>query len=309
MGFADDDLRPPPGHRFFYYLESDDGLTWKRPNPGIFDFQGSRANNILRPKLPRANIFIDPSAPSGERYKLVQMGIERGVSPDGLHWTILPEPIVDDYSDTQQVGYYDVCLWKYVIYSRRWSVGPRSPRLLQDGRRSWSKGRSPFHRRTEGEDFRKLPVPETILEPGPDLLPSNGLYTNCRTSIPGAPDRHLMFPKIWYMSSDTSSVAMTSSHDGKLWHYVPGPPVLTTGPFGAWDGGCVLHIRTCWNCPTGASCCPIRVTIFLTSIRGGDSSLPQATRSGPKGDRSRLKRPGKGSLRLSVFSRQAGSWA
>ena len=231
---------PPPGHRFFYYLESHDGLTWRRPNLGIFNFQGSRANNILGPKLPTANIFIDPSAPAAERYKLVRMGIEGGISQDGLHWKMLPKPIVEDYSDTQQVGYYDVRLRKYVIYTRRWSVGPRSPRVPPDARRSWSTVGRRSIGRTEGEDFRKLPVPETILEPGLDFLPSDGLYTNCRTSIPGALDHHLMFPTLWHMRDDTTSVILASSHDGKLWHYVPGPAVLTTGPFGAWDGGCVF---------------------------------------------------------------------
>ena len=49
-----------------------------------------------------------------------------------------------------------------------------------------------------------------------------------------------MFPTLWHMRDDTTSVILASSHDGKLWHYVPGPAVLTTGPFGAWDGGCVF---------------------------------------------------------------------
>jgi hypothetical protein len=55
-----------------------------------------------------------------------------------------------------------------------------------------------------------------ILEPTPDMLPSEQLYTNCHTTIPGATDQHLMFPSIWNGSVDDSTlVALASSHDGK----------------------------------------------------------------------------------------------
>jgi hypothetical protein len=44
------------------------------------------------------------------------------------------------------------------------------------------------------------------------MLPSEQLYTNCRTAIPGAPDQHLMFPAIWNGSvDDTTRIAMASS--------------------------------------------------------------------------------------------------
>jgi hypothetical protein len=42
------------------------------------------------------------------------------------------------------------------------------------------------------------------------------------------------------MSRDNTSVAMASSHDGKLWHFLPGSPVLATGAFGDFDGGCIF---------------------------------------------------------------------
>jgi len=68
------------------------------------------------------------------------------------------------------------------------------------------------------------------------------LYANGRTSIPGAPDHHLMFPAIWHSAMNhATSIALASSHDGKLWHWVPGPRVLETGPYGEWDGGCVFN--------------------------------------------------------------------
>jgi hypothetical protein len=58
--------------------------------------------------------------------------------------------------------------------------------------------------------------------------------------VPGAPDHHLMFPAIWNASiDDTTRITMASSHDGKIWHWVPGGTVLETHPFEQWDGGCI----------------------------------------------------------------------
>src|SRR5439155_9213861 len=37
-----------------------------------------------------------------------------------------------------------------------------------------------------------------------------------------------------------TSIALASSHDGKLWHFIPGSPVFATGPFGAFDGGTIF---------------------------------------------------------------------
>ena len=37
----------PPGQKHFVYYESDDGLAWRRPNVGIVEWNGSRANNIV----------------------------------------------------------------------------------------------------------------------------------------------------------------------------------------------------------------------------------------------------------------------
>jgi len=79
-----------------------------------------------------------------------------------------------------------------------------------------------------------------VLEPGLDLLPSDTLYTNCKTTMPGAPDHHLLFPTIWNTSNDATRVLLASSHDGKLWHFLLGSPVISPGPFGTFDGGCMF---------------------------------------------------------------------
>jgi len=81
------------------YAESADGIHWTKPNLGLWEWRGSKDNNIvdigqvhfpLVFKRPRER---DPS----KRYALFCMQLHRkrkhGVaySPDGLHWTFAPE--------------------------------------------------------------------------------------------------------------------------------------------------------------------------------------------------------------------------
>ena len=58
--------------------------------------------------------------------------------------------------------------------------------------------------------------------------------------FPAPPDHHLMFPAIYHLDRDTTSIDVQASYDGKLWHRLPGSPVLETADFGEWNGGCVF---------------------------------------------------------------------
>lgn len=145
-----------------------------------------------------------------------------------------------EYCDTLNTAYYDAVLRKYIVYTRFWSVGPRADRLPPDIRGCWTGVGRRAIGRSESPDFRAFPPSEMILEPTPDMQPSEVLYTNCRTTVPGARDHHLMFPAIWNASiDDTTRIALATSNDGKVWHWVPGGNLLNTQAFGQWDGGCI----------------------------------------------------------------------
>jgi len=196
------------------YLESTNGMSWEKKIALVW--QGPSTDSTW-------HVFLDPGAPPAERFKAVwndhitraqfdefrqkrpdgwepralfllgekdQISCLRGgVSPDGIHWTSLPDPLVVEYCDTHNICYYDTALRKYVLYTRYWSVGPRSARLPPDIRGSWTGvGRCAIGRSESGE-FSSFPPSEMILEPTPDMLPSEALYTNCRRTVPGAPDQ------------------------------------------------------------------------------------------------------------------------
>ncbi len=146
--------------------------------------------------------------------------------------------------------------------------------------------------RTESEDFSRFPVSEVILEPMPDLSPSDMLYSNCRTCIPYAPDHHLMFPAIWHSAmNDTTSIALASSHDGKLWHWVPGPRVLETASYGEWDGGCVFASPNLIELPNGDYALPYVGYNFPHKYPRGQLKSGRAYAIWPKGRLVALEAP------------------
>lgn len=259
------------------YYESTDGQRWEK-----------KAALVFEPKLRDGlyQVFRDPSAPASERYKglwtdvisraqfdafrarrpdgweprstlhLAEKGeaacLRGGVSPDGIHWKALADPIVVEYSDTWNTGYFDTTLGEYVLFTRAWSVGPRTGSLPPDIRNSWTGVGRRAIGRAASRDFSRFAPSEMILETTPEMLPSEQLYTNCYTTIPGAPDQHLMFPTIWNGSiDDTTRVVMATSHDGKIWHWAPGGTLLQTQAFGAWNGGCVWATPNLIELPNG----------------------------------------------------------
>ena len=70
--------------------------------------------------------------------------------------------------------------------------------------------------------------------------PTDTYYLTARTTIPGAPDFHLMFPTRYIIGEDNTALDLYSSFDGKVWHIAPGSPLMRTADFGQWDGGCMF---------------------------------------------------------------------
>ena len=302
------------GTGYACFLESTDGATWERPDLGLCDFEGSTANNLLG-QTTVGTVFLDPSAPPEERYKWVDLqtitreefdafrarrpdawearadradvgqiyAVVGAVSADGLRWTRLPEPLVVEHSDTQPVCMYDERLGRYVLYTRNWSVGERSAQAPDDRGLSWMNVGRRSIGRSESTDFRQFPLSEIVLEPGPELLPSDTLYTNCKTTIPGAPDHHLLFPTIWHTGDDTTSVVLASSRDNRVWHYLPGPPVLETAPFGEWDGGCVFARPNLVELPDGSFALPYTGYLFPHKYPRGQWQWATGLAVWPKG--------------------------
>ncbi len=273
------------GRRWACYLESDDGKTWKRPELGLVPYAGNTRNNLL--PLAPSSVFIDPQAPAADRYKgcsdaQISMAEFRRfiakhpgrwehralrrdagwvsalvgyVSPDGLKWTRLEEPFTVEHTDTQVVGGYCAARGKYMIFTRNYFVGPRSPRAPEDPlNMSWLGEARGSGRRsigyTESDRFGDFPVSQVILVPRPEWGPSALLYTNGYTTVPGAPDQHLLFPTVWDTTVDATRLAAAASHDGRVWQWI-GQGLMETGPFGQFDGGSIFWHPNLLELPSG----------------------------------------------------------
>ena len=124
-------------HVFVGYAESSDGIAWERPELGLFEFEGSKANNICIDGRHMSNVglFIDhnPQTPPDARYKAVGLGSDNGrsailgmVSPDGIHWRPAKEGALvlgtkdDPVFEAPQGAFWDSRQERYAIYTRGW---------------------------------------------------------------------------------------------------------------------------------------------------------------------------------------------
>jgi hypothetical protein len=126
---------------FTCYAESDDGIHWRKPELGLHDFNGSKANNIVIPrgKMGQVNpdgghpaVFKDenPNASSDARYKaIMRSNSPKGLlvlkSPDGLRWSPMADtPVITDGAfDSQNLAFWDAGAGLYRAYWRYFTEG------------------------------------------------------------------------------------------------------------------------------------------------------------------------------------------
>ncbi|MBP5640582.1 MAG: hypothetical protein J6X55_13945 [Victivallales bacterium] len=108
---------------------SDDGITWTKPDLGLFEFKGSTHNNIVWMGDSAAHNFTpfldtNPACEADCRYKAIggdqKSGLRLYVSSDGFHWKQFgDQPIIKEgLFDSQNTACYDNVRQCYVSYSR-----------------------------------------------------------------------------------------------------------------------------------------------------------------------------------------------
>ncbi len=119
------------------YAESKDGIRWTKPELGLFEINGSKANNVvLAGMAPFSHNFcpmLDPrkEVPRGERYKALAgtggSGLVAFVSADGLRWKKLRDkPVLTKGAfDSQNVPFWSEAEGLYLCYFRVFVKGVR----------------------------------------------------------------------------------------------------------------------------------------------------------------------------------------
>jgi len=230
---------------------SKDGITWERPELGVVEYKGSRANNLVSIegcKQSEGCIFVDPSAPDEERFKLIahaqeEHGMYVMTSPDGFRFKRCPGNLLPFILDNHNSSFYDPRIKKYVIYSRGWIRSRPIPPM--EGSRTvirietddlfspipWDRNSPdpwPLSKKWEGlghEDMRRvnLEFPSVI---APDDLdpPQADIYQ--AAAVQYLEDVYLAFPSLyfhhpWYpegfINDGYLDLQFASSRDGIVW--------------------------------------------------------------------------------------------
>lgn len=189
------------------YAESKDGIHWTKPNLGLFEFNGSKQNNIVWDGIGSHcfAVFKDsnPACQADAKYKAISRGRPQGKkglyifkSPDGIHWSLMhPEPVITNGAfDSQNLAFWDPQTKQYREYHRTFTGGVRA---IMTG---------------TSKDFIHWTKP-VLLNYGD--APNQHLYTNAVQTYPRAPHILIGFPTR-FLPKESSRVepVFMSSRDG-----------------------------------------------------------------------------------------------
>jgi len=202
-------------HQVACTAESKDGIHWTKPKLGLFEFDGSKENNIVWMGNGSHNFtpFRDtnPDCKPEQRYKAVG-GVKGGLvafgSPDGIHWKQIQEkPVITKGAfDSQNLAFWDAVRGRYVDFHRAGHQGVRHiMTCTSDDFIHWTE--------PEFVDFGDAP---------PEHLYTNAVLPYCR-----APHIFFGFPKRFVPSrkkivdhpyDGVSDGVFMTSRDGEHWH-------------------------------------------------------------------------------------------
>ena len=251
------------------YAESDDGITWERPNLGLFEYHGSRDNNICalgeipprelpirsgRP-TPNPSVVKDEREPDpARRYKMmlnsqyvhdVKLFCLLLHSPDGIHWTPAdPHPEVTGRTPFMRAERGTVELMEANAFFR--------DELEPDAARRWKIYGQAAGRTGPGGEVRVGVVAHspdgerwTVEWDRPVLDPRGGSYLGDHLlSVWPYREYYLGVPDVWPESRSCDD-ELTVSRDGC--HFVRvacGQKLIARGEMGEWDAQFVSNANT-----------------------------------------------------------------
>jgi hypothetical protein len=207
------------------YAESKDGITWVRPKLGLFDWNGSKENNIvwLGPGSHNFTAFRDtnPECSPDAVFKAFggsggKGGLSRGLLPfksaDCKEWKLLQdEPVITHGAfDSQNLAFWDPDREEYRAYWRYFGNGVRAIRT--------ATSKDFLHWENEAD----VTYPETT--------PAEHLYTNAIQKYFRAPHLFIGFPTRYEPKSQQVEPILMTSRDGVHFKRWSDPVVPRTAP-------------------------------------------------------------------------------
>jgi hypothetical protein len=254
------------GPRFDCYAFSTDGVRWEKPELGLVEHNGTKANNIVR-VYSIGQVFVDPFDAPARRFKSVQYQAPRpyagwlpatkvrggsiylAYSPDGRRWDLEPEPVLPFYSGAPSSTVWDEKLQKWIVYLRVNPQGhPEDPwgRHLAFARIEVEKEAlakpypftpDPSKRLNEYGSYVDPTYEFPIVMQTDDTDPDHEVYTMNAVKYPDA-DLYVAFPNFWYpTTSDRDDVQFAFSRDGIHWQRPFRQPAIRLGMPGSGKQG------------------------------------------------------------------------
>jgi hypothetical protein len=204
------------------YAESSDGIHWTKPNLGLFEFNGSKKNNIVWNGIGTHCFtpFIDtnPDCPADAKYKAISRGRPRAKkglyafgSADGIHWKLMSkQPVITlGAFDSQNLAFWDPARKRYVAYYRNFRNGMRDIMTCTSN------------------DFLHWSKPQYLKISG---APREHLYTNAVRPYPRAPHLKIGFPTRYLPQGSKVAPTFMLSRDGLNFHRWQRPVIPNTAP-------------------------------------------------------------------------------
>jgi hypothetical protein len=251
------------------YAESEDGFRWVKPTLDGFPFGGYPRTNIVSTgrggrRASAMQVFLNPDqSDAARRFVMIYIGagtVDLAYSPDGLHWSIVEEPLFRYHSDCP-----NHLLW--VPERRLWYAYVR-PSVRPNGMSALPEGNRHTGRRlalSTSPDLKTWSMPRTILYPDerdePDydsvfVFRRHGLFFGYIGQLfqeqgnPQAARDAATDDSDPLGSSSQAETYLATSRDGLHWERTwDRKPFVPRGPAGAFDQG---------NAKTGTSA-PVEV--------------------------------------------------
>ena len=185
----------------YCYAVSTDGIHWTKPKLRLFEYEGSKENNIVWDGVGAGGMcpFKDtsPNCRPGERYKAMvrgtspeyqKLGIRALTSPDGIHWKLSKQPAsgVPGDLDGELTTFWDASRGEYRIYNRKYTAHPHGRDILTASSKNYMSGWT-------AAVLLKYRPRSVYAKPGDSELYSNGVFPYYRAPhiFVGFPTRYL----------------------------------------------------------------------------------------------------------------------
>lgn len=208
------------------HATSRDGVTWTKPEHGIVEFDGSKANNAVTRDTPNVGVFRDAhDADAARRFKMLfdtGLGqVQARFSADGIHWA---EPVKlaglnARSGDTHTNAFWDERSGKYVMFTKHYLGERLQFRYESDDFLSW---------RETGLAIRSTPEEAKVHQ------------TYCLEVFPCG-SGYFGWVMMYHAGKDKSvDCELAWSPDTKQWRRLfPGRGFIPRGEAGSYDSMCI----------------------------------------------------------------------